>query len=118
MGNNKGRSACHQFIHTILYDLLCSRIDRTCRLIKDQYRRICNGCSSDRQKLSLPLTQVSTVTGQYRIIAIRQFVNKTVCIGKFCCCMYFLIRCIQFTVADIIRHRTGKEVGILQYDTK
>ena len=32
--------------------------------------------------------------------------------------MHFLIRCIQFTVADIIRHRTGKEVGILQYDTK
>ena len=55
VGNDKGGSALHQFIHAVLYNFLGTGIDRAGSLIQDQYRRIRYGCSGNRKQLSLSL---------------------------------------------------------------
>ena len=52
------------------------------------------------------------------IIPILNSPDKGICIGKLCSSDNFFIGSIQFTVADIFHYAGGKEVGILQYDTK
>ena len=38
--------------------------------------------------------------------------------GKFCCCIDFLICRIQLTVTDVVTDRSGKQVCILKNDTE
>ena len=40
--------------------------------------------------------------------------NKVIRISQFRSCFHFFICRIEFTIADVIPDRTGKEVGILQ----
>ena len=54
VGDDESGPSMHQLIHTILYQLLCSGIDRRNRFVQDQHRRICYRCTGDGQKLSLP----------------------------------------------------------------
>ena len=61
MGNDKDRSAFHQLIHTTLDDGLGSCINTGCCLVKNQYRRICDGCTRNGQKLTLTLRKLGTV---------------------------------------------------------
>ena len=55
MGNNEGRPAVHEPIHTLLDNLLRSGINRAGCFIQDQHRRIGNRCPGDGKKLPLPL---------------------------------------------------------------
>ena len=55
MGNNEGGSALHELVHTILYNALCSGIDGAGGLVEDQHRRVGDGSSGNREKLSLAL---------------------------------------------------------------
>ena len=56
MGNDESGSALHELVHTILYDTLGSGIDGAGGLVKDQHRRVGDGSSGNREKLSLALT--------------------------------------------------------------
>ena len=55
VGDDKGGSALHQFIHAVLYDFLSAGIDGAGSLIQDQHRWIRYCGSGDGQKLSLSL---------------------------------------------------------------
>ena len=55
VGDDKGGSALHQFIHAVLYNLLSTGINGAGSLIQNQYRRIRYGCSGNRKQLSLTL---------------------------------------------------------------
>ena len=55
VGDYEYGTAFHQVIHTFLNDLLGSCIDGGCRLIEDQYRRVCDCRSRDCEQLSLTL---------------------------------------------------------------
>ena len=55
VGNDKGGSALHQFIHAVLYNFLSTGIDGAGSLIQDQHRRIRYCGSGNGQKLSLTL---------------------------------------------------------------
>ena len=59
VGDHEYGTAFHQVIHTFLNDLLGSCIDGRCRLIEDQYRRVCDSRSRDREELSLTLESSS-----------------------------------------------------------
>ena len=48
----------------------------------------------------------------------RQTADKSVGIGQLRCRPHFLIRSVQFTVTDILRHGSGKQVGILQHNAQ
>ena len=47
-----------------------------------------------------------------------QTADKSVGIGQLRCRPHFLIRSFQFTVTDILRHCSGKQVGILQHNAQ
>ncbi len=115
VGNDKGRTSLHQGIHSFGDDALSSGIDGTGRLIQDQCRRICNRSSGDRQQLPLALGQVAAVSGQFRLIAILQLADKTVCAGQLRGRNDLFIGRIQFAVADIFHDRPGKQMSILKY---
>lgn len=118
VGNYERCSSVHQFIHSILHDLFRSRINGAGGFIQDQHRRIryCRTCNG--QKLSLSLTQSGSASGQHRIISLRQSLNKSISIGKFCCRVDFFIISIQFSVADVILYSSCKQTSILENDSK
>ena len=118
MCNDKRGSSMHQAIHTILHDLLCTGVNGTGCFIQDQNRRIRNGCPCNGDQLPLSLTQASSVSCQYRIITVWKSSDKSICIDQFCCPDDFFIRCIQFTEPDIFFHRSGKQMCILQHNSK
>ena len=118
MGDDEYGAPFHQVIHTLLNDALGPGIDRRCRFIQDQHRRICNSRSRDSKQLSLSLREFFAVAAQMGVIAIRQHPDKSVCMCQFCSLYYFLIRCIQLTVTDILLDRSGKQMSILQNDAQ
>ena len=118
MGNDKYCTSLHQLIHTILYNGLCTGINTGGCLIQHQYRRVGDGCSGDGQQLTLTLREFRAVSIQHRIISLRKFGNKIMCICKFCSCNDFLVCCIQLSITDIVCHCSGEQMGILQYHSK
>ena len=114
VGNDKGSPSLHQLIHSRLDDLFCPRIDGAGRFVEDERRRIRDSRAGDRQELALALGEVCPVSCQHGVIAIRQTPDKAVGIGELCRADDLLLRGIQLTVADVIAHGAGKEVGILQ----
>ena len=118
MCDNKGCSSAHQLIHTILNNALGTGIDGACRLIENQYRRICNGCTRDRKKLPLTLGQIRTVSGQHCVIALRQTHNESVRIRQFCCCYNLILRRIELSEGNIFSYRSRKQMCILQNNAK
>ena len=70
------------------------------------------------QKLPLSLAQVRPVAGKDGVISVGQTADKSVGIGQLRCRPHFLIRGVQFTVTDILRHGSGKQVGILQHNAQ
>ena len=118
MCDNKGCSSAHQLVHTILNDTLGTGINGACCLIKNQYRRVRNGCTRDRKKLSLTLGQICTVSGQHRVISLRQTHNESVRIRQFCRCYNLILRCIKLSESNIFSYRSGKQMCILQNNAK
>ena len=114
MCDDESGPSMHQLIHTILYQLLRSGINRRSRFIQDQHRRIRYRCTGDRQKLSLPLAQIGTVIRQFRLIAIRQSPDKSIRIRQFSRRDHLFIRSIQLSVTDIFHNRIRKQLRILK----
>ena len=111
--DNKDGTSHHQVVHTFLDECLRSRIDRACRLIEDHDRRIRNGCSRDRDELSLTLGKARTISGEHRIVALRQSLDKVIGIRQSRCRHTLLVRGVQTTIADVVHDRAGKQVDIL-----
>ena len=107
-----------RFIHTILHNLLGSGINGAGGLIQNQHRRIRDSRPGNSQKLPLSLAQVRPITGKDGVISVRQTADKSVGIGQLRCRPHFLIRSVQFTVTDILRHGSRKQVGILQHNAQ
>ena len=113
VGNDKSGAAVHQLIHTVLHDLLGSRIDRGGRFVKDQDRRICDGSTGDGEQLALSLALVCPITGQHRVIAVRKLMDKRIGIGELGSGNNFLICGIKLSIADIFHHRCREQMCIL-----
>ena len=99
-------------------DTFCSCVNRRCRFIQDQYRRIGNGSSCDRKKLTLSLRQFFSVSAQARLITFRKHSDESVCMSQLCCLINFLICRIQFPVTNVFHNRSCKQMCILKNDTK
>lgn len=70
----------------------------------------CRSC--DCQQLALSLGQVRAVSGDYRIVAVRQMLDKAV--GELRRAFDFFIRRIEPPVTDIVADRSGEQVRILK----
>ena len=118
MRNHKGGASLHQRIHTALHKLLGPAVDRRSRLVKNQGRRIHNRSPRNREQLPLSLREICAVAAEHGLIAVRQAVDEAVRIRELCGFDALFIRRIQTPEADILHHRAGKEVGVLQYDAE
>lgn len=81
-----------KLIHAVLQNSLGLRVDGTCRLIEDEYRRGCDG-----QKLTLSLTQIGAVSGEYRVVAVGVLADKGVSVCQLCSCVDLFVGGIQLT---------------------
>ena len=118
VSNHKGGATLHQGVHATLHQGFGACINGRCSLVQNQTGRICHSGTGNGQQLTLTLAQVSAVTGQHRLVAIRQTADKPICIGQLGSGNALVIRSIQPTVADVIHHRTSKQVSILQHHAK
>lgn len=117
MSDYKGCSACHQLIHTILHNALGSRINRTCRLIQNQYRWVCDSKDVRLQEVVFDLDLSWHHHPQASCHTLWQPFDKSMCICQFCRNNFFICS-IQFSEANVILHGSGKQMCILQYNSK
>ena len=118
MGNDKSGSSRHQPVHPFRNDPLCPRIDGGCRLVENQCRRVGYGRAGNGEQLSLPLGKVAAVSGQNRLVAVRQLADEEVRICKLRGGYDFLVGRIQFPITDIFHDSSRKQMRILQNHTK
>ena len=118
MCDNKHGPSFHQLIHAFVDQFFGSCIDRGCRLIKNQNRRIGYCCPCDRQKLPLSLGKICPICRHHGIVTIWKSSDKRVCICNACRPLDLFLRCIQFSKADVIRYGSGKQMRILKHDAK
>ena len=84
------------------------------RLVQNQHRRVRHCGTGNGQQLPLSLGEVGAVSGQHGVVAVRQPADKAIGIGKLCCGDALLIGGIQSSVADILHHSPGEQMGVLQ----
>ncbi len=118
MSNDKGGTSAHEGVHTVLHQLLGAGINGGSCLIQNEHRRIGHRRPGNGQQLALTLGQVGAVAGQHGIIPVGQAADKAVCIGQLCRRDALLVSGIQIAVADVVHHRTGKQMGILEHDAQ
>ena len=118
MSDYKAGTSLHQVIHGLLDQYLCPCIYRTCRLIQNQDLRICQNCPRDRQQLFLSLRHIVCFFIQFHIISARKCLHKLMHMSCLGCLDHFFIRCIQFSVFDIVPDTSIEQPGILQHHSE
>ena len=61
---------------------------------------------------------MGAVRGYHRVISLWQTADKRICVGNLRRPFNFLLGSIQFSKPDIVRHRSCKQMGVLQYNSK
>ena len=112
--DDEHRAALHQLIHAALHDGLGARVDGAGRLVEDHHRRVGDRRASDGDELALALREVRAVVGQQCVVALRQACDEVVRAGEPCRRAALLVRCVQTAVADVLHHRAGEEIRLLQ----
>ena len=115
MGDDEYGAPFHKLVHTLLYQVLCPCVDRACRLVEDQHRRIGNSGTRYGQKLPLPLRQIRPVICDKRVISIGKPSYERVGIGDRRGLLDILIRGVQPPEPDVLPYRPREEMGILQH---
>ena len=86
--------------------------------IQNQHRGIGHGSAGNGQQLTLALAQVGAVAGEHRVVAVRQMLDKAVGVGQTSRGDALLIGGGQSAVADVVHHRAGEQMGILQHNAQ
>ena len=96
---DKGCSAFHHGLESLLYLHLRTRINGRCRLIQDQHRRQCQHQASNTKKLLFSLRKTAVIALDISIIPIWQTFDKFMRMGSSGC-LHHLFFC---------RIRVGKQ---------
>ena len=118
MGNDEHGSAVHQGIHAVLYQFFGTGIDGGGGLVQNHHGRISHRRPGNGNQLPLTLGQAGAVAGEHRLIALRQTGDKVVGVGKLRRLDALVVGGIQLAVADVVHHRAGEQVGLLQDHTQ
>ena len=78
VSNHEDGAPRHEGVHATFDEGLGARIDRACRLIENEDRRVGHGRSGNRQKLALASREVGAVCGHERVVALGQAVDEAV----------------------------------------
>mgnify|MGYP007091809515 CR=1 FL=1 len=115
MGNDKACLSFHQQMHRMVDMLLTDRIDAAGCLIKDQYTRIHQQDTGDREQLPLTLRKDTAVAVQNRIVSFVETNDKLMGPAFLCGGNDRFTGSIRLSVGDIFRNRPFKQIRILQY---
>ena len=118
MCNDEAGAAVHQAVHAALHQRFGAGIDGGGGLVQDQHRGIGHGRAGDGQQLALSLREVGTIAGKHGVVALRQTLDEAVGVGKAGGGDALFISSLQPAVADILHHRAGEQVGVLQHDAQ
>ena len=116
--NDKAGAAVHQAVHAALHQRFGAGIDGGGGLVQDQHRGICHGRTGDGQQLALALREVGTIAGEHGVVALRQTLDEAICVGKAGSGDALFIGSLQPAIADVLHHRAGEQVGVLQHDAQ
>ena len=116
--DDEHRAALHQLIHAALDDGLGARVDGRCRFIEDHDRRVGDRRAGDGDELALALREVRAVVGELRRIALGETRDEVVRAGELRRGDALFVRCVEFTITNVVHHRAGEEVDVLQDDAE
>ena len=118
MRDDEHGAALHQRVHTALDDGLGPCVDGRGCFVQNHNRRVGDRRAGDGQKLALPLRQIGAVAGQHRRVAVGQTGDEVVRARQHCGFYAFVVACRQVPVADVVHHRAGEQVRVLQHDAE
>ena len=93
-------------------------VERRGRLVEDHDGRVGDRRSGYGYKLALTLREVCAVVGKLGLIALGKARDEVVRAGELCRGDALFIRCAELAVADVVHHRAGEQVGVLQHDAQ
>ena len=100
VGDDEARSSLRHVIEGFDDTLLGEGIDRGCRLVEDEERRIHQKDARDTKKLLLPLRQRDVLAGN-GVIPVWKSLDKAMRAGCFCCRDDLFFRRIRAPVRDV-----------------
>ena len=118
VGDDEDRPPLHQLIHAALHNLLSPRVNGGGRLVEDHDGRVGDRRARDRDELPLALGEVFAVVGQQGIVSLRQAGDKVVRTRELGGVDALRVGGVKLSVADVFHDSAGKEVGILQDQSK
>ena len=114
VGDDEYSAPRHQPVHTFFDELFRPGVDGAGGLVQNQHRRVGAGGTGDVQKLPLALAEAAALAGEDRLITVRQVADEAVRSRQPGRGLHLLVGGVQTAIADVVCHRAGQEVGILQ----
>ena len=116
VGDYEGGAVLCQLLQGILYHFFTLVVQSRGCFIKNQYRRVFEEYSGDRQTLLLSAGQFDAPLSDIGVISIRKSHDKFMGIGIFGGIDNLFSCSAGFPVSDVFVDRAGKEINILLYD--
>ena len=115
VGDDENRPALHQRVHAGLDLGLGVGIDGGGGLVQDHHRGIRHRRPGDGDELPLALGEPGAVAGEHGLVALGQPGDEVVGVGQLGGVDALLVRGVQLAVADVVHHRAGEQVGLLEH---
>src|SRR5262249_1262336 len=88
-------------------------VERTCRLVEDQYLRMFEDDTGNRYALLLAARELQSALADARAEAVGQRVDQIAKLGSECCLAHFVFRSLRSAVGDVVIDAVVEEHGIL-----
>ena len=116
MSNDKHRTVCHKVFYRLLHDCFRLVIQRGSRFVQNNYRRIFDESTGNRNPLFLPAGKQDAAFADFRIQTFVQRIDKLIKAGAFYGIGNLFARSIFLAEKDIIANRTAEKEIILKDD--
>ena len=117
MCDNDSRTPFDKFVEGLLNNKFAFVIEITCRLVKNNERRIFEKYARNADALFLSAAEFDSSFADVTVVSVGKFVNKLVRTRSFCRFDDFLSRCVGFAVGYVFRYRPPKQINVLKNDT-
>ena len=118
VGDDENGASLHQTVHAPLYHGFGMGVDAGGGFVEDHHRRIRYRRPGDGDELALTLAQFLAAAADDGIVALGQTGDKAVGVGQLRRGDDLFIGGVEAAVTDVVRHRAGKEEGILEHDAE
>ena len=118
MSDHKRGASVHERIHAALHDGLGARVDGGRGLVQDHDGRVGHGGARNAHELALALGELRAVVGEHGVVAVRQVLDERVGARQLGGLDALIVRGIQTAVADVVHHRAGEQVDVLQHHSQ